>query len=237
MRLVPNYCQHPDYWNPGIHLLYVGDRYRLDPYREAIRQVVRPGMIVADIGTGSGPLARFAAEAGASRVYGIEQYREILRYAERFNQTEGLDHVIEPVHGDSRSVSLNERVDVIVAELIASLGNDEAMSDIPAVPSFHRASMFSFPRSMPPRHMRKSRRFIGTTSSSSRARAFLLSPPIISSSDCPPNGCWPQNVCWTRSILCATRRSHTSDSSTSIVAARERSAVSRDGSRRRSPIA
>ena len=130
MQLIPNYCQHPDYWNPGIHLLYVGDRYRLDPYREAIRQVVRPGMVVADIGTGSGPLARFAAEAGASRVYGVEQHREILRYAERFNQTEGIDNVIRLVHGDSRSVSLDERVDVIVAELIASLGNDEAMSDI-----------------------------------------------------------------------------------------------------------
>jgi protein arginine N-methyltransferase 1 len=130
MQLIPNYCQHPDYWNPGIHLLYVGDRYRLDPYLEAIRQVVRPGMVVADIGTGSGPLARFAAGAGASRVYGIEQYREILRYAERFNQTEGIGHVIELVHGDSRSISLEQPVDVIVAELIASLGNDEAMSGI-----------------------------------------------------------------------------------------------------------
>lgn len=130
MRLIPNYCQHPYYWDPSLHLLYVGDRQRLDPFHEAIRQVVRPGMVVADIGTGSGPLARFAAHAGAARVYGIDQYREILRYAERFNQTEGIDHVITLVHGDSRKVPLDERVDVIVAELIASLGNDEAMSDI-----------------------------------------------------------------------------------------------------------
>jgi SAM-dependent methyltransferase len=130
MRLIPNYCQHPHYWDPGIHLLYVGDRKRLDPFQEAIRQVVRPGMVVADIGTGSGPLARFAAEAGAARVYGIDRYREILRYAERFNQTEEIDHVITLVHGDSRDVSLQEPVDVIVAELIASLGNDEAMSPI-----------------------------------------------------------------------------------------------------------
>jgi protein arginine N-methyltransferase 1 len=130
MRLIPNYCQHPDYWNPGLHLLYVGDRYRLDPYERAIQEIVRSGMVVADIGTGSGPLARFAAAAGAIRVYGIEQYREILQFAERFNETERLDHIIRSVHGDSREVVLEERVDVIVAELISSLGNDEAMSDI-----------------------------------------------------------------------------------------------------------
>jgi SAM-dependent methyltransferase len=130
MKLIPNYCQHPDYKNPGLHLLYVGDRNRLDPYEEAIRQTVRPGMVVADIGTGSGPLARFAAAAGAARVHGVEQHEEILKYAERFNQTEGIAHIVRLIHGDSRNVTLDERVDVIVAELISSLGNDEAMSGI-----------------------------------------------------------------------------------------------------------
>jgi protein arginine N-methyltransferase 1 len=87
-------------------------------------------MVVADVGTGTGPLARFAAAAGALKVFGIEQQPEILAYAKRLNQTEGLDHIIELVPGDSREVVLGERVDVIVAELIASLGNDEAMSPI-----------------------------------------------------------------------------------------------------------
>jgi len=130
MILIPNYCQHPYYWDPGLHLLYVGDWPRLNPFREAIGEIVRPGMVVADIGTGSGPLARFAARAGATKVYGVEQYQEILWFAERLNRTERLDHVINLVPGDSRGVALPERVDVIVAELIGALGNDEAMSGI-----------------------------------------------------------------------------------------------------------
>jgi len=130
MRLIPNYCQHPYYRLAGLHLLYVSDHNRLNPFHEAINQVVRPGMLVADVGTGTGPLARFAAAAGAAKVFAIEQHAEILPYAARLNQTEGFDHVIDLVQGDSRDVALNERVDVIVAELIASLGNDEAMSNI-----------------------------------------------------------------------------------------------------------
>jgi type I protein arginine methyltransferase len=130
MILIPNYCQHPYYWDPGLHLLYVGDWQRLNPFREAIGEIVRPGMVVADIGTGSGPLARFAAHAGATKVYGVEQHQEILWFAGRLNRTERLDHAIDLVLGDSRKVALPERVDVIVAELIGALGNDEAMSGI-----------------------------------------------------------------------------------------------------------
>jgi type I protein arginine methyltransferase len=130
MKLIPNYCQHPLYREPGLHLLYTADRNRLAPFERAIQQVVHSGMVVADIGTGSGPLARFAAVAGAIKVYGVEQYQEILRFAERINLTEGMDRIIEPVCGDSRNIALPERVDVIVAELIASLGNDEALSNI-----------------------------------------------------------------------------------------------------------
>jgi protein arginine N-methyltransferase 1 len=130
MILIPNYCQHPYYWDAGLHLLYVGDRLRLDPFREAIGEIVRPGMVVADIGTGTGPLARFAAHAGASKVYGVEQYQEILWFAGRLNRTERLDQIIDLIPGDSREVALPERVDVIVAELIGALGNDEAMSGI-----------------------------------------------------------------------------------------------------------
>lgn len=130
MILIPHYSQHPYYWDPGLHLLYVGDERRLAPFRAAVREVVREGMVVADIGTGTGPLARYAAEAGSRKVYAIEQHAEILRFAERFNRTEGVQDVIELIRGDARRVDLGEKVDVIVSELIGGVGNDEAMSAI-----------------------------------------------------------------------------------------------------------
>ena len=87
-------------------------------------------MTVADVGTGTGILARFAVRAGGKKVYAIEQHEEILLFAQRINAVEGADEAIELIHGDSRESVLKEPVDVIVAELIGGIGNDEAMSPI-----------------------------------------------------------------------------------------------------------
>jgi protein arginine N-methyltransferase 1 len=130
MKLIPHYSQHPYYTDPKLHLLYLGDDIRVSTFKKSIREVVKPGMIVADIGTGTGILARFAVKAGARRVYAIEQHRNILELALRVNQESSINGCLELVEGDSRTVNLPERVDVIVAELIGGLGNDEAMSNI-----------------------------------------------------------------------------------------------------------
>lgn len=130
MILIPHYSQHPYYWNPALHLLYVGDERRVGAFRNALREVVHPGMVVADIGSGTGVLARFATEAGAAQAYAIEQDRRIARFCLRANQQMGFNGAIDVVCGDSRSVGLEQPVDVVVAELIGGLGNDEAMSPI-----------------------------------------------------------------------------------------------------------
>src|SRR3972149_6367882 len=54
------------------HRLMVGDSARVHAFQKALHEVVRPGDVVADIGTGTGLLACFACQAGASRVYAIE---------------------------------------------------------------------------------------------------------------------------------------------------------------------
>lgn len=130
MKLIPHYNLHPYYSDPALHLLYVNDQRRIKPFERAIKGAVSPGDVVVDIGTGSGIMALFAAEAGAGKVYAIERNEIIIRLAERCIEQAGFAETIVLIKGDCRDVSLPERADVITAEIIGGLGNDEGIIDI-----------------------------------------------------------------------------------------------------------
>jgi protein arginine N-methyltransferase 1 len=106
------------------------DSRRVGAFAKAITATVKPGMVVADVGTGTGILARFAVEAGARKVYAIERHREILEFAARANQQLQMDDRIVLLEGDALAIDLPEKVDVIVCELIGSIGNDEGIGAI-----------------------------------------------------------------------------------------------------------
>src|SRR3989338_6823874 len=59
-------------WEKRFHTLMLNDRIRMRAYEQAVKEIVKPGMVVADIGTGTGILALWALEAGARQVYGVE---------------------------------------------------------------------------------------------------------------------------------------------------------------------
>jgi SAM-dependent methyltransferase len=108
---------------PG-HLLMLGDRVRMDAYRRAIHEVVRPGDVVADVGTGSGILAFFAAQAGAIRIYAFEA-GDVIEEARALAQRNGFAERIVFMQGMSDRLKLPERADVIVSEILGSFGLDE----------------------------------------------------------------------------------------------------------------
>lgn len=49
--------------------------------------------VVMDVGTGSGILAVWAAQAGAKRVYAIE-YTDMAKHARRVVKANGVDHIV-----------------------------------------------------------------------------------------------------------------------------------------------
>ena len=102
-----------------IHISMLDDRARTSSYLAAIAEVVRPGDVVVDIGTGTGVLAIAAARAGARHVYAIEM-GEVGRLAEANFATNGLEDRITLIRGNSTEISLPEPADVLVAELIGS---------------------------------------------------------------------------------------------------------------------
>ena len=82
------------------HRELLADEKRTNAFREAILRTVRPGDVVVDIGCGSGILSFFACEAGAARVYAVEERHmaDVLRLLAKEN---GFDDRIVVLHEHS----------------------------------------------------------------------------------------------------------------------------------------
>ena len=98
------------------HRLLVSDQLCQGRYRQAIFQTVKPGDLVLDLGTGTGIHALFACQAGAQKVYAVEQ-GEIIELAKGISRTNGFQDRIVFIQGLSSEVKLPEKVDVIVTNL------------------------------------------------------------------------------------------------------------------------
>lgn len=118
-------------WSLTRYYILVFDKLRMQAYKEAIRKQVK-GKIVLEIGVGAlAPLARMAVDSGARKVYAIEANHQSARFAKRMIQRDGLDDKIEILEGFSQDISLKEKADVLVHEIIGYMGSDEGMA--PAV--------------------------------------------------------------------------------------------------------
>lgn len=106
------------------HQVMLADNIRMEAYKKAIHETVNRGDVVADIGTGSGILAFFAIQAGAKKVYAIEQ-NKIIEEAEELAKSNGLEKNIVFINERSDRVELPEKVDVIISELIGYFGLEE----------------------------------------------------------------------------------------------------------------
>lgn len=108
------------------HASLLADADRVDRFREAILAAVRPGDVVVDIGTGTGLLAFFACQAGAARVYAIEEGR-IVELARELAQRNGFADRIEFFNDRSHDVELPEPADVLITETLWNFGIGEGM--------------------------------------------------------------------------------------------------------------
>jgi type I protein arginine methyltransferase len=100
----------------------ISDRVRTGSYAEALRQIVKPGSVVLDIGTGPGIFAILACQLGASRVFALEM-QEIIQVAREnaavnfcADGTACTDR-IEFIEDFSTNVTLSTQVDVIISDL------------------------------------------------------------------------------------------------------------------------
>lgn len=94
------------------------DSPRTLAFKKAIEAAVKPGDIVVDIGSGTGIMALFAAQAGAAKVYAVEVDHDLCKSLRLTFSQNGFDSVIEVIEGNAADVALPKSVDVLIGELI-----------------------------------------------------------------------------------------------------------------------
>jgi hypothetical protein len=107
-----------------VHRGLLQDEGRTNAFREAIRRCVTPDSVVLDLGTGSGILAFFVAEAGARRVFAIDATHSA-DLASLLAKHLGFGDRIQVFHEYSKNVALPERANVLVTETLGAFGLNE----------------------------------------------------------------------------------------------------------------
>jgi type I protein arginine methyltransferase len=94
----------------------LADPVRAPAYLSAVRESVREGMVVADVGAGPGVLGIYAATLGARRVFLVEPDASVSA-AHALAAENGVADQVEVIRAPSTEVELPERADVIVSDL------------------------------------------------------------------------------------------------------------------------
>lgn len=108
----------------------LSDRVRMDAYYKAVFENKHhfQGKTVLDVGTGSGILAIWSAQAGARKVYAVEATK-MAEHARALVKANGLQDVVEVIEGSMEDVTLPEKVDVIISEWMGYFLLRESMFD------------------------------------------------------------------------------------------------------------
>lgn len=104
--------------NTDFPYMCLKDEYRTLAFRKAINEVVKKGDVVLDVGSGSGILSFFAAEAGAKKVYAVEMEHTLAEQLRKSIQLNNLQDTVEVIEGDVTRLELPKNIDVLIAEII-----------------------------------------------------------------------------------------------------------------------
>ena len=98
----------------------LADRVRTGAYERALRQTLKPGMVVMEIGTGPGAVAVLACKLGASRVYAVES-SPVIQVAREIAAANRCADKITFFEDLSEKIRIPSKADVIIADLHGAL--------------------------------------------------------------------------------------------------------------------
>lgn len=131
-----------------VHIAMLEDPVRKAAFQQAVRETVREGDVVLDLGTGSGILAITAAQAGARKVYAVEP-AGMVHLAQRIAERNGVADRIEFIRGWSPQLELPERADVLLTDIVGNEALDMQIWE--TVQDARRRLMKDSPRLVPGR--------------------------------------------------------------------------------------
>jgi protein arginine N-methyltransferase 1 len=94
----------------------IADGPRVRAYVAALANVIRPGSVVVDLGSGPGLFAMIACQLGARRVFAIER-ENIIQVGRDAAREYGVADRVEFIQSLSTKVTLPEKADVIISDL------------------------------------------------------------------------------------------------------------------------
>jgi histone-arginine methyltransferase CARM1 len=107
------------------------DHVRTGTYQRAVMEnkIDFKDKVIVDVGTGTGLLAIFAAQAGARKVYAVEA-SNIAEKAVEIVAANGYADVIEVIKGKIEEVDIPEKVDLIISEPMGFMLLHERMLEV-----------------------------------------------------------------------------------------------------------
>jgi type I protein arginine methyltransferase len=94
----------------------IADQTRMQAYAAALREAVRPGSVVLDIGAGTGIMTLLACRLGARKVYAVEP-GDSIELARQTIRENGFAGRVEFFQALSTEISLPEKADVVVSDI------------------------------------------------------------------------------------------------------------------------
>jgi type I protein arginine methyltransferase len=97
-----------------MHEMMLADSVRIDAYRQGIKNNIKPGDIVIDLGTGTGILSLFASQQSPLRIYAID-HSDIINVAKQIAANNNVTNVTF-IKTNSRDFVPEDKADVILHE-------------------------------------------------------------------------------------------------------------------------
>ena len=127
---LPTDAYFEEYGSLYDHIGMLQDNERMRAYHDAIKLNAErhfKGKVVLDVGTGTGVLSIWAAQAGAKRVYAVEATAKVAADARTLVAANGFADTITVLAGKMEELELPEKVDVLLSEWMGYFLLREAM--------------------------------------------------------------------------------------------------------------
>ncbi len=117
-------------WNDLMYSLLEKDKIRNHAFQRVIDRMAED-QIIAEIGCGADLLlTQMCLNAGARRIYAIEINESSCQRARQLIRDQGWENRIQLISGSSFATMLPEPVDLVLSEVIGSIGSSEGVSAI-----------------------------------------------------------------------------------------------------------